>query len=154
MQRLFLMIIPALICGLVFTCCGSKVATNDNTKTEKMSKKASIPIMEGKYSGTFTVKYFVEMPSTWGTGSGKTTIELKNGKFTCTGNPNRVPAGGSGSYSISDGKIKFEDENFWSADFDWGLILSGKYDYTFDGKKLKISAKYENAHYEYDLERQ
>ena len=112
-------------------------------------------IENGVYSGTFTVTYFVDMPESWGRGSGITTLELKNGKFTCAGNPNRFPAGGSGNYSIQDDKIIFEDLSFWTADFDWNLILKGEYDYTFDGKRLKFSAIKNNVGlYEYDLIRE
>ena len=48
-------------------------------------------VEDGIYSGTFTVRYsnFSQ--------SGTTTLELKDGKFTCTGNSNRIPAGGSGN---------------------------------------------------------
>ncbi len=106
-------------------------------------------IKEGTYKGTFTVTY------SSGTQTGQTTLELKNGKYTCSGNSNRIPAGGSGTYSFDKGKITFNDENFWTADFDWNLILSGVYHYTFDGKKLKISADKNNVgNYYYDLEKQ
>ena len=110
--------------------------------------KDDINVEEGTYKGTFTVTY------SSGTQTGQTTLELKNGKFSCSGNSNRIPAGGSGTYSFDNGKITFNDENLWTADFDWNLILSGQYDYTFDGKKLKISAdKNDVGNYEYDLEK-
>ena len=148
------MIVPALICGAVFTGCGAKASTNDDLIDDRMDEKVSIPIEEGTFSGTFTVKYFVDMPKSWGSGSGKTTLELKDGKFTCTGNPGFIPAGGSGTYSINDDKIVFVDKNFWTANFDWNLILNGEYDFKFDGKRLKISANKNNVgHYEYYLKK-
>jgi hypothetical protein len=111
--------------------------------------KDDLNIKEGTYKGTFTVTY------SSGTQTGQTTLELKNGKFSCSGNSNRIPAGGSGTYSLDNGKITFNDENFWTADFDWNLILRGQYDYSFNGKKLKISAdKNGVGNYEYDLEKQ
>jgi hypothetical protein len=111
--------------------------------------KDDLNIKEGTYKGTFTVTY------SSGTQTGRTTLELKNGKFSCSGNSNRIPAGGSGTYSLDNGKITFNDENFWTADFDWNLILKGQYDYSFNGKKLKISAdKNGVGNYEYDLEKQ
>jgi hypothetical protein len=111
--------------------------------------KDDLDVKDGTYKGTFTVIYRS------GVQTGQTTLELKNGKFSCSGNSNRIPAGGSGSFSYDSKKIAFNDENAWTADFDWNLILSGKYDYTFDGKTLKISAN-KNAvgNYVYDLERQ
>ena len=111
--------------------------------------KDDLNIKEGTYKGTFTVTY------SSGTQTGQTTLELKNGKFSCSGNSNRIPAGGSGTYSLDNGKITFNDENFWTADFDWNLILSGQYDYSFNGNKLIISAdKNGVGNYEYDLEKQ
>lgn len=112
-------------------------------------KKDNLNIKDGTYKGTFTVTY------SSGTQTGQTTLELKNGKFTCSGNSNRIPAGGSGTFSSDNGKITFNDKNAWTADFDWNLILSGNYDYTFDGKKLIFSADKNNVgNYKYDLEKQ
>lgn len=111
--------------------------------------EASKFIETGTYIGSFTVVYGSEKKS------GTTMLKLENGKYTSSGNPDRIPAGGSGSYSIKDNKIIFSDENFWTADFDGNLILSGEYTYTFNGKKLKISAnKNDVGYYEYDLSKQ
>ena len=104
---------------------------------------------DGKFKGTFTVTYRNDRKS------GKTTLVFENGRYTCSGNPDRIPAGGSGTYSIDNGKITFVDENFWTADFDWNLILGGQYDYQFDGKNLIIYAdKNDVGHYEYRLVKQ
>lgn len=112
-------------------------------------QKEDIDLQGGTYAGTFTVTYGSE------TQTGQTTLELENGNFTCSGNSNRIPAGGSGTYSFDKDKITFNDENLWTADFDWNLILSGEYNYTFDGKKLKIFAdKNDVGIYRYDLEKQ
>lgn len=109
--------------------------------------KEDLKIKKGTYKGTFTVTYRSE------TQTGKTTLELKNSKFSCSGNSNNIPAGGSGSFTFDNGKITFNDENIWTANFDWNLILNGQYNYTFDGKKLKIFADKNNlGHYEYNLE--
>ena len=112
-------------------------------------KKDNLNIKDGTYKGTFTVTY------SSGTQTGHTTLELKKGKFTCSGNSNRIPAGGSGTFSSDNGKIIYNDENFWTADFDGNLILNGSYDYTFDGKKLIFSSDKNNVgNYMYDLEKQ
>jgi hypothetical protein len=106
-------------------------------------------IDQGTYSGTFKVTYSSN------THTGTTTVDLKNsGKYACAGNSTRIPAGGSGKYSVEHGKILFTDENFWTADFDGNLILNGEYNYSFDGKHLKIWADKNNVgRYEYDLEK-
>ncbi len=112
-------------------------------------KKGKGEIKEGVYKGTFTVTY------SSGKQTGQTTLELKNGKYTCNGNSNGIPAGGSGTYSFNKNKITFIDENFWTADFDWNLVLSDQYSYKFDGKRLKIYADKNNVgNYYYDLEMQ
>ena len=103
-------------------------------------------IKDGTYTGIFTVT------NASAKRSGKTTVVLKNGRFTCSGNPDRIPAGGSGDFTTKNDTIIFNDENFWFADFDWNLILKGKYLYKYDGKKLYFSKKNDYALYEYDLE--
>jgi hypothetical protein len=111
--------------------------------------KENLSIYDGTYKGTFTVTY------SSGTYSGQTLLEIINSKFYCSGNTGRIPAGGSGTFSLDNNKVTFQDENFWTADFDWNLILNGTYNYTFDGKKLKISAaKNEVGSYKYELVRQ
>ena len=111
--------------------------------------KPNKSIIEGKFKGKFNVTYKS------GKQSGKTTLILLNGKFSCSGNSDRIPAGGSGIYSFDDKTITFSDENIWTADFDWNLILNGQYDYQFDGKNLIIYAdKNDVGHYEYRLVKQ
>jgi len=112
-------------------------------------KKDNLTIKDGTYKGIFTVTY------SSGTETGQTTVELKNGKFSCLGNSNRIPAGGSGTFLTDNNKIIFNDENVWTADFDWNLILNDTYDYAFDGEKLIISADKNNVgNYKYELEKQ
>ena len=70
------------------------------------------PVEEGTCTGIFSVTYLVDMHGSWvGSGSRQTTLELKDGKFTNTGNPDKIPAGGSGNDSIESNKIIFEDLN-------------------------------------------
>ena len=133
MKHKFL-IFTVLSFSLLFMSCNK-----DNSDTT---------ISEGKYKGTFTVTY------NSGKQSGRTTLVLENGRFSCSGNPDRIPAGGSGTYSIDNGKITFVDENMWTADFDWGLILQGQYDYQFDGRNLKIFVGNDVPRYEYLLVKQ
>ena len=111
-------------------------------------EEVSVPLEEGIYTGTYTVKRFAGMPGEyWGPGNWTTTLILNNGKYTIT-------TGGSGNYSINNGKIIFEDENVWTCDFDSNLILNGVYEYTFDGRKLKILQRFDFAHYVYDLKKE
>ena len=113
----------------------------------------SIP-NDGIFSGIFTVKYFESFY--WEAGSGEVTIKLKNGRFYSTANPDgsRIPAGGSGTFSVNGDRITFNDENGWFANFDWNLILNGEYDFVFDGKRLRIWRETDFGLYEYILEKQ
>ena len=104
--------------------------------------------MVGTYTGIFTVIY------SSGEQSGEVTLKLQEGRYTCIGNPDRIPAGGRGTYTVEEDKIIFIDENVWTADFDWNLILNGEYDYTFDGQKLIIWKEInDQSTYRYELEK-
>jgi len=106
-------------------------------------------LADGTYKGNFKVTYNSAVQT------GQTSIEIKDGKFTCTSNANRIPAGGSGTYTFSNNKITFNEQNFYTADFDWNLILSGTYNYTFNGKTLRIFASKNGVGvYEYELLKQ
>ncbi|MDR2284802.1 MAG: hypothetical protein LBE37_16420 [Sphingobacterium sp.] len=108
-------------------------------------KENDLQIQQGTFKGTFTVAYES------GTHTGQTTVELKDGRYSCLANVNRIPAGGSGKYSFDKKSITFNDENTWTLEFDGGLILNGQYNYTFDGKSLKIDKTNEVGTYTYDL---
>jgi hypothetical protein len=109
-------------------------------------------ITMGDYTGTFKVVY----PSQTQTGPVTVTFSLGN-RYRSTFNPNGIPAGGSGIYSFSllQDSITFNEMNYWTGNFDWNLVLTGKYSYTFDGSRLKIWAEKNGVgYYEYDLLRQ
>lgn len=95
----------------------------------------NLPIADGLYSGIFT------STSSTGVSKGDVTLEIKGNRFIASGNANRIPAGGSGTWSVDpDGKaISLQDENFWTADFDWSLIMSGDFSYSFNGSKLILT---------------
>lgn len=47
---------------------------------------------------------------------------------------------GSGKFSLQGNSIvRFEDKNIWTADFDWGLILNGDYQYKTKGDSLILT---------------
>lgn len=110
--------------------------------------KGDDSIGEAVYTGIFRVKYK----------DGKTfsnPVELRlggNKKYHCSGNNNYIPAGGSGTYEVTNSTIVFNDENFWTADFDWHLILSGEYHYEAFGYNLILHAERNNfGTYNYQL---
>ncbi len=117
MKQFTFLLLGFLLLTLVFSC------SSENK-----------PIEDGIYSGTFKVEY------SNGFQTGATVLEFNADRYLCHGNQNRIPAGGSGTFMADDDQIVFQDESFWTADFDWNLILNGTYDYEFDGSNLKIWA--------------
>ena len=123
------MIVPAFICGIVFTSCGKDSLTDANE-------------IEGTYVGSYTTTNLTRGLS-W---DFTTTITLKEGKFTYNETPEGIYRNVYGDYSINEGKIIFDVKNY---DFPWGeilyvpgattLLLEGEYNYTFNGKKIKFS---------------
>lgn len=102
---------------------------------KEIPERQTMPITDGIYTGIFT------LTTPTGISSGDVSIQINGNRFSASGNANRIPAGGSGNFSLSDDRqtITFQDENFWTADFDWSLILSGGFVYSFDGEKLELA---------------
>lgn len=112
--------------------------------------KSKAKINKGTYHGTFTATYFADtIPYPRVQGSASVIFEKKT--YNSLGTTAYNPAGGSGSYSIADDIISFEDENIWTANFDWGLILNGEYNYTKLDDKLILVRESTIARYEYSL---
>ncbi|MGM9479411.1 hypothetical protein ACS5PU_23515 [Pedobacter sp. GSP4] len=97
-------------------------------------------LIDGNYTGVLVVTNSAKaVPSTY-----PITISLKNGRFniTPTGNTSLKPSGGSGSYSFKNGTAHFADENVWTADFDWNLILNGEYEIQSNATDLTLTKKF------------
>ena len=136
MKKIALMIIPALICGMVFTSCNTEKLTNDHE-------------IEGTYVGSYNTKNLTRGLS-W---NNIATIEFVGGKYTYRG----LSEGSlsdiydvSGSYSISNNKIIFEMESYDGPAVDLIVkegfavfLLEGEYNFTFDGEKLFFSKVFE-----------
>jgi hypothetical protein len=121
-----------VLCLLVFSQCKPQQALEDGT-----------------YVGTFTVKYED------GKKSGPVTVVLENGRYTSSSNPDLIPAGGFGTFSVQGNEIAFNDSGIYTADFDWNLILGGNYQYSFNGQKLTLEAdKNDVGNYRYVLQKQ
>jgi hypothetical protein len=139
MRRLVIFLLPLF----VFIAC------KKDSNTIQQELESAI------YKGTFTVNYNDKIHS-----ASDIEVVLNSDKsYNSTGNINpRIPAGGSGTYIIKDNAILFDDQNHWTADFDWGLVLAGEYKITSNNKKLilKKTIKYNNntTIYEYNLVRQ
>ena len=89
--------------------------------------------LEGTYSGTF--QRF----------SGETADEialvelnLVNGNWEGTSSKQKYPALCNGTYKIENQEITFSNACFWTAEFDWTLILSGTYKLEQSQYRLKF----------------
>ncbi|MEL6558454.1 MAG: hypothetical protein AAFQ94_09735 [Bacteroidota bacterium] len=104
--------------------------------------------LNGTYEGTFTVEYLLGGD----TFSNPVTLNFSDGSFSSSSGENRFPAGGSGTFDINNNSVTFEDENFWTADFDWGLILDGEYTISETATSIVIrSSANDAAIYTYEL---
>jgi len=108
-------------------------------------------IPNGDYSGIFTVEY-----NNGDTFSNTVTVRfLEDNVYSSSGNTDYYPAGGNGTFEINNSTIKFNDINFWTANFDWNLILNSEYDFSLNGNELIISAnKNDVGFYKYTLTRE
>ena len=124
------------ILSLTFSSCN-----NDDDNNQNQS-------LNGNYNGTFTVEYL-----NGDTFSNPVTVNFNDGNnYQSSGNNDYFPAGGSGTYEKSNSTIEFYDINYWTANFDWNLILGGEYDYSINGNKLIISAnRTDFGIYKYEL---
>ena len=114
--------------------------------------ETEIANLKGSYSGTFI---YHNPSDAAAPKSGPVTVTFDGTTYSSTRNPDYIPAGGSGTFEFSDKKtVKFEDQNFWTANFDWNLILKGEYDYEIKGDSLIITRSRDEVKlYEYRLKR-
>lgn len=99
-----------LILGLIFLICCEKEEQIDRI------------ILDGNYIGTFQrelVWYDNDIANI--------SLTFSSNKWTGTSDIIKYPALCSGTYNIEGDTIIFENECVWTAEFDWSLILSGKY---------------------------
>ncbi len=95
-----------------------------------------MPLPDGQYAGVFTQKSALK------NFSAKVKIVLKNGDYQILPEPSSgqisVYPVGQGEYHISSEKVKFEDKGIYLMIIDGSLIVSGDYQYEFDGHNLQL----------------
>lgn len=91
-------------------------------------------------NGTFAGKFYYMPPSETTIVSADAEVSFSDSRYSSKGNTGYVPAGGSGTFEIQENHIlDFKDQNIWTANFDWGLILNGKYSYEINGDSLILN---------------
>lgn len=130
-------ILAVALLTLVISC------SNDDDNND------SLPL-EGTFTGVFRVEY-----AGGETHSNPVTVTFNGDGYSSSAAQDRFPAGGSGKFELNASTVEFSDENIWTADFDWNLILNGTYNVTTIGDKVTLSArKNEVGLYEYELTKQ
>lgn len=67
------------------------------------------------------------------------TIEFTSDQFSGQSEVTNFPAICSGTFSIKGTEINFENECFFTADFDWTLILKGNFQLQVTGSQLEMT---------------
>lgn len=106
------------------------------------SDKLNLSLLDGNYKGNF---YHIRPGDTnYFTSSEHISLNLLKKEYTSTGTDSRIPAGGSGEFIlINKNDVEFTDKQVWTADFDWNLILNGRYIYEFKNDSLILTRKFE-----------
>ena len=110
--------------------------------TGACSDKLNLNLLDGNYSGYY---YHIRPGDTnYIKSEEPLSLSLLDKKYTSTGSASRIPAGGSGEYSLlNKEEIEFSDKHAWTADFDWNLILNGRFLYELKNDSLILTRKFE-----------
>jgi hypothetical protein len=97
-------------------------------------------ISDGKYVGTF------QRLTPAGGQISTVSITFSGNTWTGQSQVTKYPALCNGTYKTnSSDSATFENDCFWTAEFDWTLILKGDYQVKIDGKALNMSRDYSNG---------
>jgi hypothetical protein len=104
------------------------------------SKTENKVFPDGTYIGTFqrTINAGDEQIS-------NVVLTFYDGKWSGQTDILYYPALCHGLFTIENNKIEFTNECAWPANFDWSLILSGEFDYTYNDSSLVIQKSYTNS---------
>lgn len=95
---------------------------------------------DGIYIGTF------QRAPVWMQGeAAPISLTFSSNHWNGSGEREKYPALCHGTYSVHGDTIVFENECPWTAEFDWSLILSGKYLLTQKGDTIEFSRDYRSA---------
>ncbi len=110
----------------------------------KKSSETAKPVVldNATYKGTFQRKL-----DTYGNIS-NVQLNFSSGKFSGASDQGKYPGICNGTFSIRGDSIEFMNACVWTAEFDWSLILGGRYAVKQNGNDLRLSRKYMNGKYE------
>ena len=101
---------------------------------------ALVESLNGTYSGIFyrtspETKYSVS----------EVTIAFNRSDYIGSSSEIKYPAICYGTYELTGNNIEFFDQCIWTAEFDWSLILSGKFNIEKEGDYIVIKRSYNNS---------
>ncbi len=103
----------------------------------KKSNVTTPSLLNGNYSGTFErEKGIAKGPVR------NVSLSFAAAKFSGTSDSTKYPAICNGNFSIAADTVHFVNGCAWTADFDWSLILNGKYSFKAVGDSLEIKRVY------------
>ena len=85
--------------------------------------------IDGQYIGTFQR----------GRNTSNVELTFTDTNFSGESETVKFPAICNGNYSISERTIKFENQCPWTAEFDWSLILTGTWNFSFANNTLILT---------------
>ena len=95
------------------------------------NKFSKIP--DGTYQGTFVRE------TVWaGSDTAHIIMTFSSNNWSGSSDKKNFPALCHGTYSISGDTLIFTNQCAWTAEFDWGLILSGTYNLKIHGEELEF----------------
>ena len=114
-----------------------------------VSCKKTVVIPNGIYSGTFQ-----RLTDTGGQVS-NVTMRFSFHNWAGQSDVQKYPALCNGTYKENSDSITFVNVCFWTADFDWSLILNGNYKINLTGSELELTRSYNGLYTDvYKLTRQ
>ena len=90
-------------------------------------------ILSGTYTGKFNrSNMYGKYPQS------NVTLTFSESGFSGESDMIKYPAICNGTYTISGNEIDFSNGCFWTAEFDWSYILSGKFEFIVEGNQLEM----------------
>lgn len=123
-------ILFAFICFGLFSCNEADINPNS---------------LDGHYKGEFTIS------SSTGSQTSQVDLNFESGTFTGTSSNNKLPALGTGAFRLQGSDIQFTNASFWTADFDWNLILDGAYKIKTTSNTITLTREINQVTYHYEL---
>ena len=97
-------------------------------------------IIDGTYKGTFQREIVLSSSA-----PANITLVFSSNQWSGSGDSAKYPALCHGTYTISSDTIIFVNECDWTAEFDWSLILAGKYALKQSGNTIEFTRDYRSS---------